>query len=164
MCVCVWFACLEAHRGRSPHRMNYLHKISELPGVNIFILTVQFLYSIGEIRLLTVSNLISSRVYVELWCYNNCSFFSPFVIGHFCCMNVKLFDFKRHRCAYWWRVVEFNVATDCGEYRVMIPLMASFEPNTNANRPNEQTTIFLRMIQLHGPNPESQYVTNSIAT
>lgn len=61
-------------------------------------------------------------------------------------------------------MVELNAAVDCGAYKVTIPLMASFEPNTNANTPNAQTTIFLRMIQLHGPNPASQYVTNSIAT
>lgn len=61
-------------------------------------------------------------------------------------------------------LVEFNLSSGCSAYTLMIPAMASFEPNTNAIRPNIETTMFFNTTQLYGPKPLSQYVTNSMAT
>lgn len=39
---------------------------------------------------------------------------------------------------------------------LMIPFIASFEPNTKAIMPKITMMMFLKIIQLHGPKPLSQ--------
>lgn len=62
------------------------------------------------------------------------------------------------------KFIRFQLVSGFAVYIATISSMADFEPKINANTPKMQTIIFLKMTQLHGPNPSSQYVTNSMAT